>query len=101
VRDELQTPGCGEQASIAGPQLAAAGQSDRGKQMGVDVTDAEPVKRYDIDHALDFIVGRRGGGEPRVYFRVAGISPTVARPRTARSAGEPERPTKNRQGTIR
>ncbi len=62
VRDELQALGCSQQAPIACPQLAASGQSGGRKEMGVDVTDAEPVKRYDIDHALDFVVGCRGGG---------------------------------------
>ncbi|PXX26602.1 hypothetical protein NA66_102371 [Burkholderia pyrrocinia] len=34
-------------------------------------------------------------------FRVARISPTVAKPRAARSVGEPERPTKDNEGTLR
>lgn len=65
----MQAVGCGQQAPVACPQLAAAGQSNRSEQVCVDVTDAEPVKRHDVDHALNFVVGC-GCGSGEVAQRV-------------------------------
>jgi len=61
MRDKPQAFGCGQQAPVASPQLAAAGQSDRSEQVCVDVADTEPMERHDVDHALNFIVGCRDG----------------------------------------